>query len=257
MERGSVQHGARVDDELAEGVEGLVTGAPVSAREREEYDPEAPAAAEIDLGVESAHEAVIERSELARWLLPSTFPGDREALVAGAVAEQAPDDVVARLRTLDPGTRFLTVGDVWVALGHPMETRDAPQPVEIIESAPEIEIEIEAEDVGREATARVAAVIEAQRALDVAAELEVASDLDAGEVGAEPIDAAALAQPHSVPPPFRPAPAPEPSHAVVSTARKLAWLPFAVVRGALRGAVDGALGVLLDRPGDEEPGRAW
>jgi hypothetical protein len=232
----------------------------VSAREREEYDPEAPAAAEIDLGVEAAHEAVIERSELARWLLPSTFPGDAEALVAGAVAEQAPDDVVTRLRTLDPGTRFMTVGDVWVALGHPMETRDAPQPVEIVESAPEIEIDIEAAaDVDREATARVAAAIEAQRALDVSAELELAPDLDAGDVGAEPIDAAALLQPHAVPPPFRPAPAPAPapSHAVVSAARKLAWLPFAVVRGALRGAVDGALGVLLDRPGDDEAGRAW
>jgi hypothetical protein len=131
MERGSTQHGARLDDELAEGVEALVTGAPVSARAREAMDPEAPAADEIDLGAEAEHDAVVERSELARWLLPSSFPGDAAALIAGALAEQAPDAVLAVLRSLDPAKEFLTPGDVWVALGHETETRErADVPVE-------------------------------------------------------------------------------------------------------------------------------
>ena len=116
MERGSIQHGARLDDELADGVDALVTGAPISARDREELDPEAPAAAEIDLDAEAEHDAVTDRSELARWLLPSTFPGGAAALVAGALAQQAPDRVVATLRSLDPAAEFHTVGDVWVAL---------------------------------------------------------------------------------------------------------------------------------------------
>ena len=93
MERGSVQHGARIDDELADGVEALVTGAPLSARDRSDLDPEAPTDGELGddalrvtsttdasdgAGHDLDHDVVLDRSELARWLLPSHFPGDAD-----------------------------------------------------------------------------------------------------------------------------------------------------------------------------------
>ena len=140
MERGSVQHGARIDDELAEGVDALVTGVPVSARVRSDLDPEAPAEDELgdaviraasiaeaadDGGYEIDHDVVLDRSELARWLLPSHLPGDAAAIVEGAREEHAPDFVLVALGRLDPGARFATFGEVWEALGGTTETRDA------------------------------------------------------------------------------------------------------------------------------------
>jgi hypothetical protein len=139
MERGSVQHGARIDDELAEGVEALVTGAPMSARDRSDLDPEAPTDDELgedDLRVTSTidaadggahdldHDVVLDRSELARWLLPSHFPGDVVAIVEGAREEMAPDSVLRALGRLDPGAQFATFGEVWEALGGTTETRE-------------------------------------------------------------------------------------------------------------------------------------
>jgi hypothetical protein len=139
MERGSVQHGARIDDELADGVEALVTGAPLSARDRSDLDPEAPTDGELGddiLRVTSAtdpsegpghdldHDVVLDRSELARWLLPSHFPGDAAAIADGAREEHAPDFVLRALGRLDPAARFATFGEVWEALGGETETRD-------------------------------------------------------------------------------------------------------------------------------------
>ena len=37
-----MQHGARLDEELADGVEALTSGSPISARDRADLDPEAP-----------------------------------------------------------------------------------------------------------------------------------------------------------------------------------------------------------------------
>ena len=140
MERGSVQHGARIDDELAEGVDALVTGVPVSARVRSDLDPEAPTDGELGedvlrvtstpdapagAGHDLDHDVVLDRSELARWLLPSHFPGDAAAIVEGAREEHAPDFVLSALGRLDPGARFATFGEVWEALGGATETRDA------------------------------------------------------------------------------------------------------------------------------------
>ena len=138
MERGSVQHGARIDDELAEGVDALVTGVPVSARVRSDLDPEAPTDDELgdeviraasiaeagDGGHEIDHDVVLDRSELARWLLPSHFPGDVAAIVEGARQASAPDPVLRALGRLDPAARFATFGEVWEALGGTTETRD-------------------------------------------------------------------------------------------------------------------------------------
>lgn len=127
-----MQHGARLDDELAEGSEGLTTGAPVSARDRDDLDPEAPTSDEFDMAAvrpdldaqdEIAPGEFIARSELARWLLPSSFPGDAAALLDAARSLDAPDDVVVLLEQLDPAVRFEAFGEVWRALGGAVETR--------------------------------------------------------------------------------------------------------------------------------------
>jgi len=132
VERGSVQHGARLDDELADGTEGLTTGAPVSSRERDDLDPEAPTSDEFEIAalrpdLDSAGQGeILARSDLARWLLPSSFPGDVVALLADARRLGAPDEVLARLEQLDPAARFETFGEVWRALGGTVETRAEP-----------------------------------------------------------------------------------------------------------------------------------
>ena len=74
-----------------------------------------------------AHDAVLERSELARHLRGSIFPADREAVVACAVEEHAPDDMVHALRTL-PDETFVNVEAVWEALGGERERRTHDDP---------------------------------------------------------------------------------------------------------------------------------
>lgn len=67
-------------------------------------------------------EALEERSEIARFLGTSAFPGDRESLVAVAVGNEATDHVLAELQRLPGGQTFENVQDVVTALGLPTET---------------------------------------------------------------------------------------------------------------------------------------
>jgi len=130
MERGSTQHGRLIDEEMAHDVSGLTSGAPVSGHERADLDPEAPVSAEVSshLGAtqtpdkDPEHLAVLERSELARWLLPSQFPADASVLVEGARSQSAPDEVLVVLERLDPTASFATFGALWRALGGDAET---------------------------------------------------------------------------------------------------------------------------------------
>src|SRR4051794_33543297 len=124
MERGSVQHGARLDEELADGVEALTSGSPISARERADLDPEAPTDEEGSArAAPSDHDLILDRSELARWLLPSAFPADARTLVRIARDDDAPDWVVSALEGLAPAAEFATFGETWLALGGEPETR--------------------------------------------------------------------------------------------------------------------------------------
>jgi hypothetical protein len=63
------------------------------------------------------------RSEIARFLGISAFPADREGLVTVAAGNDAPDEVIARLRHLPAGERFRNVEDVIEALGLHGESR--------------------------------------------------------------------------------------------------------------------------------------
>lgn len=131
MERGSVQHGARLDEALAEGSELLLRGGAMA--EREDRQPELPA--EDEPAERRTHDAAVasgpdpaevrERSELARWLPLSRFPADAATLIAGARGEGAPADVIAELEVLPADVHYETVGEVWRALGGPVEVRDA------------------------------------------------------------------------------------------------------------------------------------
>ena len=219
MERGSIQHGARLDDELKDGVEALVTGAAASTREREDLDPEAPAVEEMDPTADAMHGAIVERSELARWLLPSAFPGDAAALIAGALEAQAPEDVVATLRSLDPTAEYATMGDVWIALGHDMETRAHPEPsgAAPVSAAP----------------GRSDAVIETLTEPEVEVEAEASPVV---EILVQPV--AGPRQDESIPI--------APGAGRASALRRVLRLPLAMTTGAIRGMVDAAIRVLLD-----------
>jgi hypothetical protein len=132
-ERGSDKHGPRLDEELHDDTRSLEQGAPVEARVEEAREQEGPAddqpvpdarltggratAASLDLDDAEA------RSELARFLTPSAFPADREALLADATGNQAPAVVLERLQALPADRTFENVQDVWRALGGAAEHR--------------------------------------------------------------------------------------------------------------------------------------
>lgn len=57
------------------------------------------------------------RSEIARFLDSNALPGDRESVLRAAEEYEAPDPVLARLRTLPERQRFANVQDVARAFG--------------------------------------------------------------------------------------------------------------------------------------------
>jgi hypothetical protein len=132
-ERGSDKQGPRLDDDLHDDTRSLEQGAPVEARVEEEREQEGPAddqptpdarlaggratAASLDLDDAEA------RADLARFLNPSTFPADREALLADATGNQASAQVLERIQALPAGRTFENVQEVWVALGGMVEHR--------------------------------------------------------------------------------------------------------------------------------------
>ena len=126
-QRDSTKHSPRVDEELKKEVSSLVHGAPTESRREEwreqegaadgEPEPSARVAAPGRLGPDN--EAA--RAELSRHLRLSAFPGDREALLREAEANNAPEAVFAALRHLPEGRQFSTVYDVWGALGGEIE----------------------------------------------------------------------------------------------------------------------------------------
>jgi Protein of unknown function (DUF2795) len=133
LERGSDKHSPRVDEELEHETRSLRQGAPVESRVEEHREQEGPgdgqptpdarlaggrgAGASLDLDDAET------RADIARFLTPSAFPADRDALVADAEANHAPDEVLARLRALPAGRAYGNVQDVWAALGGTVEHR--------------------------------------------------------------------------------------------------------------------------------------
>jgi Protein of unknown function (DUF2795) len=133
LERGSDKHSPRVDEELERETLSLQQGAPVESRVEEHREQESPgegqptpdsrlAGGRATAGSLDLDDAET-RADIARFLTPSAFPADREALLADAEANQAPAEVVERLRALPGGRSYENVQDVWGALGGTVEHR--------------------------------------------------------------------------------------------------------------------------------------
>jgi hypothetical protein len=133
VERGSDKHSPRVDEQLEHDTRSLTQGAPVESRVEEHREQEGPGegqptpdarltggratAASLDLDDAET------RADIARFLTPSVFPADREALLADAEANRAPEEVTERLRALPAGRAYENVQDVWSTLGGTVEHR--------------------------------------------------------------------------------------------------------------------------------------
>lgn len=132
MERGNSKHGPRLDERMATEVSGIVRGG--GARVEEWHDPEPsgddqPPAANVVIGHRAGappgmtYEEVEERSRLGKFIPISRLPGDRDALIAGATALRAPDDILRVLSQLPENETYETVNQIWAALGHHNEAR--------------------------------------------------------------------------------------------------------------------------------------
>jgi Protein of unknown function (DUF2795) len=128
----SGQHGPLLDEELKHETRGLVQGGH-STRAEEFRDPE-PAGEDQPTADRifpenrrgnpegMTQDDVDERTDIARSLGTSAFPGDRDSLVAVAQENEATDHVVGLLRSLPAGETFENVQEVARALGLHVET---------------------------------------------------------------------------------------------------------------------------------------
>ncbi len=126
------KHGPLLDEELQHETRGLVQGGR-SSRAEEWRDPQ-PAGEDQPTGDRIYPEDrrgnpegmtqtdVDERSDIARSLGTSAFPGTREELVAIAADNEATDHVLSLQRSLPAGETIENVQDVAKALGLHVET---------------------------------------------------------------------------------------------------------------------------------------
>ena len=124
MERISVQHGARLDDQLEHEAEALTHGAVMADRAQEHREIEDTADAVQKLRGRR-DEWVTERSELARHLRPSAFPSDVAGLLAVAREEHAPPEAIELIECAPRGRQFQNVGELWEAVHGEREHRGA------------------------------------------------------------------------------------------------------------------------------------
>ena len=111
----STKHSPRVDDELEHETQQVAEGDPDVGT-----DPGGTLVGGTPVGMDA--DAVVARTELARWLDRADFPSAGPDLVAAAREHGAPDGVVAELEKLPSEQTYERVGDVVRALGYPTET---------------------------------------------------------------------------------------------------------------------------------------
>jgi hypothetical protein len=127
-----------LDEALKHDTASLLGGAPAESRSQESREQEGPAEGEptpdsritgdrdVPPGAMTLDE-VNARAELARHLDRSVFPARPGELAANARERFAPDEIVAQLERLPDGM-YETIGDVWKALGGPVETSPGHEP---------------------------------------------------------------------------------------------------------------------------------
>jgi hypothetical protein len=123
-ERGSTQHGPRIDEEMKSETASLVHGAPVESRVQPWRQMEPAGEEDPEPDALPARDEIEARSTLAVSLRPSAFPGDRARLIGMAQAENATEEVMSWLDRLPAGVTFANVQDVWDALGGTHEQRE-------------------------------------------------------------------------------------------------------------------------------------
>ena len=107
--QGGDQHSQRLDDELARH--------PVEADESTDVGLwDSPGRDGVVSDAESDPDRTDLRSEIGRYVSLATFPTDVRELVAVAERNDAPDDVLAELRRLDPSTRLANTAELWPTL---------------------------------------------------------------------------------------------------------------------------------------------
>ena len=137
MSQQSDKHGPREDEMLARQTESLVrSGHSTRAEEWTDPEPSGEDEPDVDLvrnadgsvgaGMDMGADDVAGRSELARYLGISAFPGNRQVLVDVATANSAPD-VLASLQRLPDGREYTNINDVWEALGAKRQVRGRSQ----------------------------------------------------------------------------------------------------------------------------------
>ena len=136
MERGSDKHGRRLDEALKSETDGMMrAGRDTHAEEWKSAEPSGEDEPDVDRsphgtltgGVPQGMtpDDVEGRAELATFVHRSVFPCGRDSLVEDALANSAPARVLDQLRELPPGGHYANVGEVWVALGHGVESSRA------------------------------------------------------------------------------------------------------------------------------------
>jgi hypothetical protein len=129
----STKHSPRVDEELEHELQGMLRSEhSTRAEEWREVEPSAEGDPDIDANPDGTlvggtpvgmdADAVVARTELARWLDRADFPSTGPGLVEAARDHRAPDAVVAELEKLPDGDTYERIGDVVRALGYPTET---------------------------------------------------------------------------------------------------------------------------------------
>jgi hypothetical protein len=134
MERGSDKHSPRLDEAIKHETAGL-TSSGQEPHIEEWRQPEPSGEDQPEVGVDPTGQrhggtpagmsaADVEgRSELARYLGRSAFPGVGAALFQAAREAEAPERVLDRLRRLPSGREYRNVNEVWSAIGGHVETQ--------------------------------------------------------------------------------------------------------------------------------------
>src|SRR5438477_9645903 len=114
MERGNTKHNRILDENL---------GKEEARYADQEFDTEPSGAPDADVRWDDGlgrtagapagmtYEEVEQRSRLGRYIPTHVLPGGRDDLLVGASQLQAPDDIIALLRSLPAEDRFATVSE--------------------------------------------------------------------------------------------------------------------------------------------------